>query len=205
MNNRGRHAPPPAHEVLFGEIFALEDHPSFGKVVRVRLPDGREVDCRAMFVGAYGVNGTFRPLPDSGTALVFLPGGSTASASAIVGIQTDGVPSDYDGSKTVAYGLEEHRAAEGATSDGVLVRPLLDDLVKLTVAVQDLLTAITTAIIVPNDGGAAIQAKVALAAGTPDTGITAALAAVKSNLDTSKAGNGTAPHCSGILRAQAGS
>ncbi len=201
MNNRGRHAPPPAHEVLFGEIFALEDHDAFGKIVRVRLPDGREVDCRAMFVGAYGTNGTFRPLPDSGTALVFLPGGATASASAIVGIQTNGVPSDYDGSKTVAYGLEEHRATEGATSDGVLVRALLDDLATLVQAVQGLLTAITGTVIVPNDGGAAIKAAVSAAA---IGGLTANLATVLANLNTSKAGNGTAPHCSGILRAQAG-
>jgi hypothetical protein len=186
---------------LFGEIFALEDHPSFGKVVRVRLPDGREVDCRAMFAGAYGTNGTFRPLPDSGTALVFLPGGSTASASAIVGIQTDGVPSDYNGSKTVTYGLEERRATEGATSDGVLVRALLDDLATLVQAVQGLLTAITGTVIVPNDGGAAIKAAVSLAA---TTSLTANLATVLTNLNTSKAGSGTAPHCSGVLRAQAG-
>jgi len=200
MNNRGRRAPPPAHEVLFGEIFGLEDHPSFGKVVRVRLPDGREVDCRALFVGAYGTNGTFRPLPDSGTALVFLPGGSTASASAIVGIQTDGVPSDYNGSKTVTYGLEEHRATEGATSDGVLVRALLDDLVTVVQAVQALVTSINGATPVPNDGGAAIKAAVVAAT----TGMATSLATVLTNLNTSKAGSGTAPHCSGVLRAQAG-
>ena len=200
MNNRGRRAPPPAHEVLFGEIFGLEDHPSFGKVVRVRLPDGREPDCRALFVGAYGTNGTFRPLPDSGTALVFLPGGSTASASAIVGIQTDGVPSDYNGSKTVTYGLEERRATEGATSDGVLVRALLDDLVTVVQAVQALVTSINGATPVPNDGGAAIKAAVVAAT----TGMATSLATVLTNLNTSKAGSGTAPHCSGVLRAQAG-
>lgn len=216
MNNRGRHAPPPAHEVLFGEIFALEDHPSFGKVVRVRLPDGREVDCRAMFVGAYGVNGTFRPLPDSGTALVFLPGGSTASASAIVGIQTDGVPSDYNGSKTVTYGLEERRSAEGATVGGVVVRPFLDDLSTFLASLQsgmdslsDSLSAMavsatpTTPPATPNPLGplfADLTAATATAAA-----IAAAAATLKAAVDTSKAGSGTAPHCSGVLRAQAGS
>lgn len=206
MNNRGRRAPPPAHEVLFGEIFGLEDHPSFGKVVRVRLPDGREVDCRAMFVGAYGVNGTFRPLPDSGTALVFLPGGSTASASAIVGIQTDGVPSDYNGSKTVTYGLEERRATEGATSDGVLVRALLDDLSALVGAMQAMLAVLTNPLTPPGTAAqnAAILGALRTLADFPLTGTKALIDPIKVNIDTSKAGSGTAPHCSGILRAQAG-
>ena len=200
MNSRGRHAPPPAHEVLFGEIFALEDHPSFGKVVRVRLPDGREVDCRAMFVGAYGVNGTFRPLPDSGTALVFLPGGSTASASAIVGIQTDGVPSDYNGSKTVTYGLEERRAAEGATVDGVIVRPFLDDLSAFLGAIYTLAGIVN---LLPAAAGP--DATTINGLKTAILSLNTAASTLKVSVDTSKAGSGTAPHCSGVLRAQAGS
>lgn len=200
MNNRGRHAPPPAHEVLFGEIFALEDHPAFGKVVRVRLPDGREVDCRAMFIGAYGTNGTFRPLPDSGTALVFLPGGSAASASAIVGIQTDGVPSDYNGSKTVTYGLEEHRAAEGATSDGVIVRAFLDDLSAFLNAINTLAGIVN---LLPAAAGP--DATTINGLKTAILSLSTAAATLKVAVDTSRAGNGTAPHCSGVLRAQAGS
>ena len=206
MNNDGQMAPIPQHGVFLGEVFGLEDDPAFGVVARVRLSDAREVDARAVFVGARGLQGRYDPMPDSGTAIVFMPEGSAASAVAIVGIQTSGAPSDYNGSKTVAYGLEEHRATEGATVGGVLVRALLDDLSALVGAMQAMLTTLTNPLTPPGTAtqNAAILTALRTLADFPETGTKAVIDPIKVNLDTSKAGSGTAPHCSGILRAQAG-
>lgn len=200
---RGRFSTPQQAPMFYGVVFDREDDDTFGVILRVRAGE-REYDCRPCFVGAVGLQGRYDPVPDGAQVLVVLPNGSAQSALAIVGIPSEAspVPSDYDGAKTVSYGLVEHRADAGATVEGVLLRPLLDDLATLTQAVQGLLTAITGAIIVPNDGGAAIKAAVVTAAATS---LTANLATVLTNLNTSKAGSGTAPHCSGVWRAQAGS
>lgn len=200
---RGRFSAPQQAPMFYGVVFDREDDDTFGVILRVRAGE-REYDCRPCFVGAVGLHGRYDPVPDGAQVLVVLPSGSAQSALAIVGIPSEAspVPADYDGAKTVSYGLVEHRSDAGATVEGVLLRPLLDDLATLTQAVQGLLTAITGAIIVPNDGGAAIKAAVVTAAATS---LTANLATVLTNLNTSKAGSGTAPHCSGVWRAQAGS
>ena len=188
--------------MFYGVVFDREDDDTFGVILRVRAGE-REYDCRPCFVGAVGLQGRYDPVPDGAQVLVVLPNGSAQSALAIVGIPSEAspVPSDYDGAKTVSYGLVEHRADAGATVEGVLLRPLLDDLVTLTQAVQALVTSINGATPVANDGGAAIKADVVAAT----TGMADSLATVLTNLNTSKAGSGTAPHCSGVWRAQAGS
>ena len=194
--------------MFYGVVFDREDDDTFGVILRVRAGE-REYDCRPCFVGAVGLQGRYDPVPDGAQVLVVLPSGSAQSALAIVGIPSEAspVPSDYDGAKTVSYGLVEHRATEGATSDGVLVRALLDDLSALVGAMQAMLTTLTNPLTPPGTAAqnAAILGALRTLADFPVTGTKAVIDPIKVNLDTSKAGSGTAPHCSGVLRAQAGS
>ena len=194
--------------MFYGVVFDREDDDTFGVILRVRAGE-REYDCRPCFVGAVGLQGRYDPVPDGAQVLVVLPNGSAQSALAIVGIPSEAspVPADYDGAKTVSYGLEERRATEGATSDGVLVRALLDDLSALVGAMQAMLTTLTNPLTPPGTAAqnAAILGALRTLADFPVTGTKAVIDPIKVNLDTSKAGNGTAPHCSGVLRAQAGS
>lgn len=214
---RGRFSTPQQAPMFYGVVFDREDDDTFGVILRVRAGE-REYDCRPCFVGAVGLQGRYDPVPDGAQVLVVLPNGSAQSALAIVGIPSEAspVPSDYDGAKTVSYGLVEHRAAEGATVGGVVVRPFLDDLSTFLASLQsgmdslsDSLGAMaasatpTTPPVIPNPLGplfADLTAATATAAA-----IATAAATLKAAVDTSKAGSGTAPHCSGVLRAQAGS
>ena len=205
---RGRFSTPQQAPMFYGVVFDREDDDTFGVILRVRAGE-REYDCRPCFVGAVGLQGRYDPVPDGAQVLVVLPNGSAQSALAIVGIPSEAspVPADYDGAKTVSYGLVEHRADAGATVEGVLLRPLLDDLSALVGAMQAMLTTLTNPLTPPGTAAqnAAILTALRTLADFPATGTKAVLEPVKSNLDTSKAGSGTAPHCSGVWRAQAGS
>ena len=205
---RGRFSAPQQAPMFYGVVFDREDDDTFGVILRVRA-GGREYDCRPCFVGAVGLQGRYDPVPDGAQVLVVLPNGSAQSALAIVGIPSEAspVPADYDGAKTVSYGLVEHRADAGATVEGVLLRPLLDDLSALVGAMQAMLTTLTNPLTPPGTAAqnAAILTALRTLADLPVTGTKAVLEPVKSSLDTSKAGSGTAPHCSGVWRAQAGS
>ena len=198
---RGRFSTPQQASTFFGVVFDREDDDTFGVILRVRAGE-REYDCRPCFVGAVGLQGRYDPVPDGAQVLVVLPNGSAQSALAIVGIPSEAspVPSDYDGSKTVSYGLVEHRADAGATVDGVLLRPLLDDLSTFLGAIN---TLANTVALLPAATG--VDATVVNGLKTAIGSLSTAASNLKTPIDTSKAGSGTAPHCSGVWRAQAGS
>lgn len=79
-----------------------------------------------------------------------------------------------------------------------MLRSLLDDLSTLVEHVSAIVTALTTSSVVAQDGGAAYKTAITTAL----TGVDLSLEAIKERVDQSKAGAGTLPHCSPVLRAQ---
>lgn len=195
----------PRASVLRGRVVEVEDDDDFGVMLRVETTCGRTVDAQPVFVGAVGEQGGYDPIPVGAAVVVLLPYGQEAGAIALSGLATarSQVPSDYDNAKSLRYGLAEHRSAAGDDVDGVLLRPLLDDLRSMAAAFKAALDALANTAPVTNDGGAALQnaMKVSWTAGGGSAAVGDAITA----MDNSRAGQGAAPHCSGVLRARAGS
>lgn len=195
-----------------GEVVDVRQDRTYGWVAEVQLLHGadRRTDARLVFP-----SDAYAPIAKGDRVLVhFLDGrADQAIATPQVAMGGDAKPptewvSDQSRARLL-YGLTEVRAAGGDDVEGVVTRALLDDLSDLVGALQALTASITGLPPGLPPGTAAQNAAILTAMQTaiqlPLVGVDAKLSAVKSALDTAKAGQGTGPHCSTVLRAKAGS
>lgn len=194
----------PRSEVVRGRVVGRDADDDFGAVLRVETVDGRRLDCQPWYPGAIGEQGGYDPIPDGAAVLVFLPNGDPSGAVCVSGFPTSGsqCPSDVGTSSSERYGLLRHHATAGDTVEGVVLRPLLDDLRAALADLRAVMVALTNPATPP--GTAAQNAAILTAMRTAAATIVANLDTLNANLDTSRAGSGTAPYCSGVLRAHAG-
>lgn len=196
-----------------GIVREVKTHTTYRYIVRVELPDGRDPWCRLAFPGV-GARGIFFQVSTGDEAEVLPCFGSFDSMPiAFVGVVNGGAapPTDWSNDRTAIYGAHvEARAAQGKAVDGVVIRPFLDDLSTLLNSIKTMGTTIASTA-VPTGAGT-----VAGAVSTLNASDVATLVAIHTALinlgtyantlkvlvDTSKAGQGTVPHVSPILRGQ---
>lgn len=183
-----------------GIVKAMTADDAWGVRLEVELADGRTVHAQPWFSGA-GERGDYFEVAVGDRCLCIPMEGDTYDWNALVGGGNvrDPVPEGWDNAVRAIFGTRvEVRRAGGKDVEGVVLRSLLDDLSTLVEHVSAIVTALTTSSVVAQDGGAAYKAAITLAL----TGVDASLDAIKERVDTSKAGAGTLPHCSPVLRAQ---
>ena len=183
-----------------GTIVSTEDHDAWGYMILARTPDGLDRECRPCFPGVVDAEaGTYPPRPADGTEVLILrPLGSSMACVALLGLPSSAAkpPAEAAGSITAHYGGFEVREAGGDAVEGVLLRPLLDELSTLTGHVKAIVDALTNSTTTAQDGGAAYKAAIVLAL----TGVSTSLESIKTTIDNSKAGQGEGPLCSPLLR-----
>lgn len=184
-----------------GHVVAVESDDAWGVRVEVELADGRRIHAQPWFPGT-GTRGGFFEV-DEGDRCVCLPmEGDTGDWIALVGGGNvrDPVPSDWSNDKRALYGTTvEARRAVGKAVDGVVLRPFLDDLsTHLGDVSEALAPVVASSVPVTLADVIAVIALIKTAA----IDLTAAAVALKADVDTSKAGAGTLPHCSPVLRGQ---
>lgn len=183
-----------------GIVKAMTTDDAWGVRLEVELADGRTVHAQPWFPGA-GERGDFHEVAEGDRCLCVPMEGDTYDWVALVGGGNvrDPVPEGWGNAVRAIFGTRvEVRRAGGKGVQGVVLRPLLDDLSTLVEHVSAIVDALTTSAVVAQDGGAAYKAAITLAL----TGVDVSLDAIKERVDTSKAGAGTLPHCSPVLRAQ---
>ena len=183
-----------------GVVTAVESDDAWCIRLTVQLADGRTVHAQPWFPGA-GPRGDYYEVDTGDVALCIPMEGSPSDWIALVGGSNTKTPPPGAATNSVraVFGTRvELRAGATSAVEGVLLRPLLDDLSTLIAHVGAIVTALTTSAVVAQDGGAAYKAAITLAL----TGVDASLDAIKTRVDQSKAGAGTAPHCSPVVRAQ---
>lgn len=188
--------------IEIGTITETADNDAWGFEILAQTPDGRDRVCRPLFAGAAGGFGTYPPRPPNGTEILILrPYAGTEGCVAIYGLASsaDAPPTEAAGDITAHYGGFEVREAGGDSVEGVLLRPLLDEIKKLVEAVQGIATALTSSPTTAQDGGAAYKAAIVAALGLPG-GPTAKLGEVLAAVEAANVDQGIGPLCSPLLR-----
>jgi len=189
-----------------GVVTAVESDDAWGVRLTIQLADGRTVHAQPWFPGA-GPRGDYYEV-DRGDVAVCLPmEGSPSDWIALVGGANAKTPPPGAATNDVRaiFGTRvELRAGATAQVEGVVLRPLLDDLHEVLTALQSVVTALTNPLTPPGTAvqNAAILTAMQTEANVPVTGLSARLVATIADLATSKAGAGAAPHCSPVVRAQ---
>lgn len=177
-----------------------------GYMLTVDLTDGRPVEARAVHPSPGSGRGLFWRVTVGTEVAVLLdhgqPGGAMAWPS--VASPAQDLPSDV-ADDDVLYLYDSHievRSAEGQGVDGVVLRAMLDDLVGVTTDLAAVMVALTNSLTPPGTAGQ--NAAILGAMRTAGANIVEKLATLNGRLNTSRAGQGTAPYCSPVLRATDG-
>lgn len=208
MNNAAIQRMAAGEPAAIGEVVRMREDRTYGWVAEVELLHGinRRTDARIVFP-----SGMYAPVAAGDRVLVQFLDGRADQAICTPQVAMGGgskPPAEWVSDQERArllYGLTEVRGAGGDDVEGVVTRALLDDLYDLVLALQALTTALTGSAPGTAVNNAAILTAVQTAIQLPLVGIDAKLSAVLSALGQSKAGQGTGPHCSDMLRAKAGS
>lgn len=187
-----------------GIVKAMTTDDAWGVRLEVELADGRTVHAQPWFPGA-GERGDFHEVAEGDRCVCIPMEGDTYDWVALVGGGNvrDPVPEGWDNAVRAIFGTRvEVRRAGGKEVQGVVLRPLLDDLHEVLTALQALVTALTASVPGTAVQNAAILTAMQTAVNVPTVGLAARLTATIADLATSKAGAGTLPHCSPVLRAQ---
>jgi hypothetical protein len=189
-----------------GVVTAVESDDAWCVRLTVQLADGRTVHAQPWFPGA-GPRGDYYEV-DTGDVAVCLPmEGSPSDWIALVGGSNTKTPppgAATNGVRAIFGTRVVLRPGAESAVEGIVLRPLLDDLHEVLTALQALVTALTNPLTPPGTAvqNAAILTAMRTAADLPTVGLAARLTATIADLATSKAGAGTAPHCSPVVRAQ---
>lgn len=155
---------------------------SWGLRLTVTLPDGRDVECRPLWLGADGGAGQVWDIPKGAEVLIFCPGGDVNAGVALLGpASTQQHPAD-DWNRENAIYPDVYIGEKGHQRERVLTRTLLDDLAEyLTdlIAFLAAYKAMTTTVQTSTSGGAwtAGVAAVAAVGGGAGAGFTAGVTA----------------------------
>lgn len=184
-----------------GVVTAVESDDAWGVRVEFQLADGRTIHAQPWFPGA-GPRGDYYEIATDDVALCIPLEGSPSDWYALVGGSNTKTPPPAAATNEVRaiFGTRvELRAGESSQVDGVVVRPFLDD---LSTFLNDLTTALAP--VVGSSVPVALPDVIAVIAliKTAAIDLTAAAVAFKADVDASKAGAGTVPHCSPVVRAQ---
>lgn len=186
--------------VLRGIVEAVD-----GRVVQVRTPDGRLIPAAPLaLVG--GGKGVYHRYASGDDVVLLCDQGDPNGAVCLSSPRTEGqdAPGEVDHEGLYIYeDRVEVRAAEGDDVQGVVMRPVLDGLYSALGAVSDLLDVLAAPGTPPGSAAqnAALLTAVRTQIGLPAAGTAAVLSNVLNDLDTSRAGQGTGPYCSDVLRA----
>lgn len=201
-----------------GLVESIAESRTYGYLVTVELPDGRKPQCRPWFPGS-ALRADVFEIAVGDEALVIPIGGTmeTAIPVALIGVVNGGdgkPPSDWNNSRRLIYGSAvEVRETAGADVEGAVLRPFLDDLSTFLAGLDGVGDA-AAASTAPTGAGSVSGAVSTLNAADVATmnvlrsqliQIGALATTLKTLVDQAKAGQGTSPHVSGVLRAQVGS
>lgn len=186
--------------VLRGIVEAVD-----GRVVQVRVPDGRLIPAAPLaLVG--GGKGIYHRYATGDDVVLLCDQGDPNGAVCLASPRTAGqdAPDEVDHEGLYIYeDRVEVRSAEGDDVQGVVMRPVLDGLYSALGAVSDLIDVLASPETPPGTAAqnAALLTAVRAQIGLPAVGTAAVLSNVLNDLDTSRAGQGTGPYCSDMLRA----
>lgn len=187
-----------------GIVKAMTTDDAWGVRLEVELADGRTIHAQPWFPGA-GERGDYFEVAEGDRCLCIPMEGDTYDWNALVGGGNvrDPVPEGWDNAVRAIFGTRvEVRRAGGKDVEGVVLRPLLDDLHEVLTALQAVVEGLTATPTGTAAQNATILGAMQLAAEAPIVGLAARLTATIDRLDDSRAGAGTVPHCSPVLRAQ---
>lgn len=187
-----------------GVVTAVESDDAWGVRVELQLADGRTIHAQPWFPGA-GPRGDYYEIVTGDVALCIPLEGSPSDWYALVGGSNTKTPPPAAATNDVRaiFGTRvELRAGASAQVEGVVLRPLLDDLHEVLTALQAVVDGLTATPPGTAAQNATILGAMQLAAEAPIVGLAARLTATIDRLDDSRAGAGTVPHCSPVVRAQ---
>lgn len=174
-------------------------------IVVVELTGGGRVEARPWYPGAADGRGCFYRHPIGAEVVVLLDHGLPGGALALLGPSgaSQAPPEDADEDGLYLYDdVVEVRSVGGQTVDGVVLRPLLDDLRDVLGDLLSVMAALTSTLTPP--GTAPQNAALLTGMRTAASTIVGKLTTITSRLDTSRTGQGTGPYCSPVLRATDG-
>ncbi len=187
-----------------GVVTTVESDDAWGVRVELQIADGRTIHAQPWFPGA-GPRGDYYEIATGDVALCIPLEGSPSDWYALVGGSNTKTPPPAAATNEVRaiFGTRvEMRAGASAAVEGVVLRPLLDDLHEVLTALQAVVDGLTATPPGTAAQNATILGAMQLAAEAPIVGLAARLTATIDRLDDSRAGAGTIPHCSPVVRAQ---